>query len=141
MIDFDVIYCHWPVGPSGNQETDAQLNNVGGELYIIPASVQDPLTVFNVLYDSWNWYEGDVEKRDNPAQLNWWIDATGRNEENRQANFKIQQEILAKQTVDLWNSMGVSFNLWELLDGTVTPSQWQETYKQNFQDALDQYFK
>ena len=140
-IDFDVIYCHWPVGPSGNQATDAQLNSVDGELYIIPAGVQDPLTVFNVLYDSWNWYEGDVSKRDNPAQLNWWIDATGRNEENRQANFKVQQEILAKKTVDLWNTMSVSFDLWQLLDGTMSPSQWQETYAPAFQEALDQYFK
>jgi len=140
MITFDVIYCHWPVGPSGDQENDPQLNNVGGELYVLPAGVQDPETVFGVLYDGWNWYEGDVEKRDNPAQLNWWINATGRNEENRQANFKVQSEIVARQTVDLWNSMGVSFNLWELLDGTVTPAQWQETYKQAFQDALDSYF-
>ncbi len=151
QIDFDVIYCHWPVGPSGNQETDPQLNNVGGELYIIPAGVKDPLTVFNVLYDGWNWYGWSKDnteaqntealtKRDHPSSYNWWINGTGRNDENRLANWKIQQEIVAKQTIDLWNVLGVAFNTWELLDGTVTPSQWQETYKQNFQDALDQYF-
>jgi ABC-type glycerol-3-phosphate transport system substrate-binding protein len=151
QLDFDVIYCHWPVGPSGNQDTDPQLNNVGGELYIIPAGVEDPLTVFNVLYEGWNWYgwskdnteaqnEEALAKRDDPASLNWWIDGSGRSEETRMSNFKIQKEILSKTTVDLWNSMSVSFNLWELLDGTVDPAQWQETYKQNFQDALDQYF-
>jgi len=140
LIDFDVVYTHWPVGPSGNPATDPQLNAVGGELYIIPAGVQDPATVFGVLYDMWNWYDLDVSKRDNPALNGWWVNASGRTDEYRQSNYKIQNEILAKKTVDLWNSIGVEFNTWELLDGTVTPAQWQETYKQAFQDALDQYF-
>ena len=140
-LPFDIAYCHWPVGYSGNQETDAQLNNVGGELYIIPAGVEDPETVFNVLYDMWNWYDLDTEVRDDPATLNWWINATGRTDEYRQANFKVQQEIVSKQTVDIWNSMGVEFDLWSLASGEMTPAQFQETYKQSFQDALDALYK
>ncbi len=150
-LPFDIVYGHWPVGYSGDQDTDPQMNNVGGELYIIPAGVQDPLTVFNVLYDMWNWYDSDISLRDNPALNHWWSECTGKADAMydattpiRDRNFKTQTEILAKQTVDLWNSIGVSFDLWSLIsteDTGVTASQWQETYKQSFQDALDQYFK
>lgn len=136
-LPFDIAYCHWPVGPSGNQATDPQLNNVGGELYIIPAGVEDPLTVFNVLYDMWNWYELDTVKRDDPATLNWWRDASAKTEELRDSNFKVQQEIMAKTTVDLWNSLGVNWDIWSLMNGTVTPAQFQEMHKQEIQDALD----
>lgn len=140
-LPFDIAYCHWPVGYSGDQKNDPQLNNVGGELYILPAGVEDPLTVFNVLYDMWNWYNLDTTVRDDPATLNWWINATGRTDDYRQANFKIQQEIVNKQTVDIWNSMGVEFDLWGLASGEMTPAQFQETYKQSFQDALDALYK
>ncbi len=136
-LPFDIAYCHWPVGPSGNQATDPQLNNVGGELYIIPAGVEDPLTVFNVLYDMWNWYDGDITQRDDPATMNWWIDASAKIPELRQSNFKTQQEIMAKSTVDLWNSMSINYDLWSLMNGTVTPAQFQEMHKQEVQDALD----
>ncbi|MBO7354002.1 MAG: hypothetical protein J6U61_07080 [Lachnospiraceae bacterium] len=139
-LPFDIAYCHWPVGPSGNKDTDPQLNDVGGELYIIPAGVEDPLTVYNVLYDMWNWYELDTVKRDDPATFNWWINATGKTDEMRQANWKIQQEIMAKTTVDLWNSIGVNYDLWSLMNGTVTPAQFQEMHKQEVQDALDATF-
>ncbi|MCR5585391.1 MAG: extracellular solute-binding protein [Lachnospiraceae bacterium] len=140
-LPFDMAYMHWPVGPSGNAETDPMLNDVDGELYIIPAGVEDPLTVFNLLYDLWNWYDGDTVVRDDPATLNWWIDASGRTDEYRQANFKTQTEIMAKTTVDLWKSLGVNYDLWSLVDGTVTPAQFQETYKQQVQDALDARMK
>ncbi len=139
-LPFDIVYCHWPVGPSGNQETDPQYNNVGGELYIIPAGVEDPLTVFNVLYDMWNWYDGDTTLRDDPATFNWWINATAKTDELRQENWKIQREIISKATVDLWNSLGVGYDLWSLMDGTVTPAQLQEMHKQEVQDALDSVF-
>ncbi len=139
-LPFDIAYCHWPVGPSGNQDTDPQLNNVGGELYIIPAGVEDPLTVFNVLYDMWNWYDGDTAKRDDPATFNWWINASAKTDELRQANWKTQTEINSKATVDLWNSLGVNYDLGSLYNGTVTPAQFQEMHKQEVQDALDGVF-
>ena len=85
----------------------------------------------------WNWYELDTTKRDDPATLNWWINASAKTDELRQANFKTQQEIMAKPTVDLWNSMGINWDLWSLMNGTVTPAQFQEIHKQEVQDALD----
>ena len=69
--------------------------------------------------------------------MNWWINASARTDELRQSNFKVQQEIMAKSTVDLWNSMGVNWDLWSLMNGTVTPAQFQEIHKQEVQDALD----
>ena len=142
-IDFDVVYTHWPVGPSGNPATDAKLNlltDAAGELFMIPAGVQDPLTVFNLIYDSWNWYNGDTTKRDNPVSLDWWINVSSAKPELAQKNFQRQMEAANARTIDFWNSMNVEFNLWELLDGTVDPSTWQATYKQAFQDALDNIF-
>ncbi|MBO6007469.1 MAG: hypothetical protein J6P78_02745, partial [Lachnospiraceae bacterium] len=85
-------------------------------------------------------YELDTVKRDDPATFNWWINATGKTDEMRQANWKIQQEIMAKTTVDLWNSIGVNYDLWSLMNGTVTPAQFQEMHKQEVQDALDATF-
>lgn len=140
-LPFDIAYCHWPVGYSGNRYTDPQLNNVEGELYIIPQGVSDPEKVFNVLYDWLNWYDYDLAIRDNPGTYNWWIDVTGRTEEYRQANFKIQQEIYSKQTVDLWNSLGAEFDLWGLASGDCTPEDFQDTYAPVFQDALDNLYR
>ena len=48
---------------------------------------------------------------------------------------------LKRETLDLWQSLGVTVDWASLLNGDMTVAQFQETYKQQFQDGLDAYFK
>ena len=143
-LAFDTVYVRWPVGPSGDQETNAGKNATSGELYIIPAGVEDPETVYNVLHDLWDWGRdldgGTASLRDDKSALHWWYEVTAWDEELQNHNFEVMNDCGAHITFDLWNSMGVEYDLSGLIDGTVTPAQFQETYKQAFQDGLDAYF-
>lgn len=139
-LPFDTAYVRWPVGPSGNQETNAGKNNVAGEFYIIPAGVAEPEKVYNVLYDMWNWFDGDTTIRDSRDVMHWWFGVTASKQELRDANFEVMADCGAHTTLDLWNSMGIGYDLQSMIKGEVTPAQFQETYKQQVQDALDAYF-
>ena len=139
-LPFDVVYVRWPVGPSGNQDTNAGKNATSGEFYIIPAGIEDPETVYNFLYDYWNWMDGDYSIRDSKETLNWWYSVTGKTEEMQEANFNVMKECGEHTQLDLWNSMGISYDLQSVMKGEVTPAQFQETYKQQVQDGLDAYF-
>lgn len=139
-LPFDIAYVRWPVGPSGNADTNAGKNTVSGEYYIIPAGVKDPATVVGVLYDYWNWYDGDTSIRDDKKTLNWWYTVTGKTEELQNWNFSVMQDCGSNTCFDLWNSIGVAYDLQSLIKGETTPAQFQETYKQQVQDGLDAYF-
>ncbi len=141
-LDWDVCYVRWPIGPSGNQETNAGKNvTTSGEFYIIPAGVTNPEEVFNVLYDMWNWYDGDVALRDDRATLNWWYGITSTKPELQEANYNVMFECGTQSVLDFWQSIGVGYEIIGLIDGTMTPAQFQETYKNEVQEGLDSYFK
>ena len=140
QIPFDVAYVQWPIGPSGDASSNACKNATGGELYIIPAGVQDPETVVGVLYDYWNWYQDDTSIRDDKQTLNWWYTVTAWEEDLQTANFNVMNACGSKTTFDLWNSMSIGYDLQGIIRGDVTPAQFQETYKQQVQDGLDAYF-
>ena len=136
-LTWDTAYVRWPVGPSGDAATNAGKNLTSGEFYIIPAGVAEPEKVFNVIYDMWNWMDGDVTLRDNKATLNWWYVETAFEEELQNANFDCMNDCGAHSYFDLWNSMGIGYDLQSIIKGEMTPAQFQETYKQLVQDALD----
>lgn len=142
-LPFDTAYVRWPVGYSGNKDTNAGKNDIPAECYIIPAGVQEPEKVINVLYDMWNW-GGDeattAEYRDDKRALNWWYGVTAKTEDLQTANFNVMKDCGAHTTFDLWNSLGVTYDLQSLIKGETTPAQFQETYKQQVQDGLDAYF-
>ncbi len=140
-LPFDTAYVRWPVGPSGNKDTNAGKNLTAGEFYIIPAGVVEPEKVYNVLYDMWNWFDGDTSIRDDKKALNWWYGVTAKTEELQNANFDVMKECGANTTFDLWNSMGFDYDLQSLIKGETTPAQFQETYKQQVQDGLDAFYK
>ena len=75
-LQFDTVYCRWPVGPSGNPETNYAKNLTAGEFYIIPAGVKDPELVYNVLLSMWNWFDNDTSIRDCKETLSWWYGST-----------------------------------------------------------------
>lgn len=139
-LTWDTVYCPWPVGPSGNQETNAHKNDVPSGAFIIPAGVQEPEKVFNVMYDFWNWYEGDTSIRDDKSALNWWYVENAFETELQEENFAVMEYMGSNTTFDLFQAIGVSYDLNSIINGTMTPAQYQETYKQQVQDALDSYF-
>ena len=139
-LSWDTAYVRWPVGPSGDAATNAGKNLTSGEFYIVPAGVQDPATVVGVLYDYWNWYKDDTSIRDDKQALNWWYGVTAREAELQDLNFEVMKDAGANTTFDLWQSMGIGYDIQSLIRGDVTPAQFQETYKQQVQDGLDAYF-
>jgi len=139
-LEFDTVYVQWPTGPSGNAATNAGKVS-SGEYYVIPAGVEDPELVYNVLYDLWNWYDGDTDLRDDEESLYWWYAVTAAAEELQNYNFSVMFDVGSRETFELWNNLGVEYDFTGLIDGSVTPAQFQETYKQQIQDALDAYFK
>ena len=142
-LTWDTAYVRWPVGPSGNKDTNPGENVLPDGDFIIPAGVAEPEKVFNVMYDLWN-FAGDVDTtvqyRDAKFALNWWYTENAFETELQDANFAVMYDAGSKTTTDLWNTLGVGYDIKALISGTMTPAQFQETYKQQVQDGLDNYF-
>ncbi|MBP3593001.1 MAG: extracellular solute-binding protein [Lachnospiraceae bacterium] len=142
-LTWDTVFVRWPVGPSGNKDTNAGKNYIPTGDFIIPAGVQEPEKVFNVMYDFWN-FAGDIETtialRDDRAALNWWYNENAFEPELQDANFAVMYDCGSHTTVDLWGSLEIPYDFNSLINGTVTPAQFQETHKQQVQDALDSVF-
>jgi hypothetical protein len=137
-LEFDTVFVQWPVGPSGDQKTNGAKISAG-EYYIIPAGVKDPELVFNVLYDMWNYSEGKPEP-DQRESLFWWYLVTGKDEDIQNSNFDVMSDVGSREVFDIYNNLGFGYDFNGLIDGTVTPAQFQEMYRQQVQDALDAYF-
>ena len=133
-LGFDVTWCPWPIGPSGNVDTNKFKNVSSGNAWMIPVGVEDPELVYNVFYDWQNWYHGDEELRD--GDLTWWEDCAVTEE-----NYEVMEYMGQRGAFDLWNSLGLDWDWAQLLNGEMTAAQFQETYKQNVQDALDSFYK
>lgn len=133
-LEFDVVWCPWPIGPSGDEATNKFKNVSSGNAWMIPAGVEDPEFVYNVFYDWQNWYHGDTDLRD--GDLTWWEDCAITEE-----NYAVMEYMGARGAFDLWNSLGLEWDWSQLLNGEMTAAQFQETYKQNVQDALDVFYK
>ena len=133
-LGFDVVWCPWPIGPSGDEATNKFKNVSSGNAWMIPAGVEDPELVYNVFYDWQNWYHGDTDLRD--GDLTWWEDCAITEE-----NYKVMEYMGARGAFDLWNSLGLEWDWSQLLNGEMTAAQFQESYKQNVQDALDGFYK
>lgn len=133
-LGFDEIWCPWPIGPSGNEETNARKNDIGGAAYIIPAGVEDPYLVYSVFQDYKDYYGDDFEQRDYVNE--WWHDSA-----LTEDNYDVMYYCGEKTGVDLWNSIGVDYQFPSLLTGEMTAAQFQETNKQLVQSALDAMFK
>lgn len=139
-LNWDVVYVRWPVGPSGDAATNPGYNASDGNFFCIPAGVEDPVKVYKILYDIYNWYEGDRTLPDDPAAAAWWYHSTANKTELKDHNYAIQKECLSKPGFELYDSVGIEMNLEELIAGTATPAQVQETWSQAYQDALDSTF-
>lgn len=139
-LDFDTVYVQWPVGPSGNQETNNHKVPSDTSYFIIPTGVEDPALVYQV-FEAWNnWYMGDTTIRDDKEALSWWYVTTAKDPVLQEENFQVMFDMGGKEQFDLYKGLGIQVDWTGLLTGTMTASQFTETYKQQYQDALDNYF-
>jgi len=133
---FDIGMVPFPVGPQGNADTMAT-TNVSGNYYFIPRYIKDADEVFNIIYDLENWFDGDLEYRDD---IQWWKDNM-----ISEANIEYYTKVAGRMGFDLLMDLGFGPSIPFMLTTTegppeYTPAQYAETYRQVFQDALDNYF-
>lgn len=134
-LNFEFGVVPWPVGPSGNKDTNKGVVT-SGNAYMIANGVEDADFVYQVFEDWTNWYQGDTELRDQ-GDREW-----AENKMVTERNFDYLLEMGQREQLDLWGSISVeNFNVIDMLAGEVTPAQLQEQAKQEFQNGLDGYFK
>lgn len=138
-LEFETAYVQWPVGPSGNAETNKG-KFTAGSFWFIPNGVEDPELVYNVFEEISNWYQDDVEIRDDEETMWWWYAVTAGDEDLQRANFDVMFDVGSREQFDLWNSLNVTMDLESLINGSMTAAQMQETYRQEYQAGLDAYF-
>lgn len=138
-LEFDTVYVQWPVGPSGSAATNkGQLT--GGSYWFIPVGVEDPELVYNVFYDITNWYLDDYSIRDDKETMWWWYASTAADPDLQEENYAVMFDLGSREQFDLYQNLGVNGDLEGLLKGTYTAAQYQETFRQEYQAALDSYF-
>jgi hypothetical protein len=132
-LPFDIGVVPWPIGPSGNRETNNH-GVVGGNWYFIPRGVDNPRLVYDVFYDWMNWYDYDVETA---TDMEWTM-----NRFMTERNFEYAYMMHQNAGYDIWNNLGLGddFSMIEIMDGEKTPSQYAEEVRQVIQDALDSFF-
>ena len=138
-LQFDTVYVQWPVGYSGNQETN-KAKLVGGSYWFIPTGTEYPELVYNVFEMLTNWYDDDVELRDDIETMWWWYASTAKDEELQYSNYDVMFDIGCRESFDLYQALGVGYDLEQLIRGEITASQFAETYKNEFQSAIDSFF-
>ena len=138
-LDFDMVFVDYPIGPSGNPETNSK-KLANSNYWLIPAGIEDPELVYRVLRAYQNWYHEDTELRDDPDELEWWYTSTSNKLDLQDWNFEIMKSMGEHEMVDFINVVINDLPLWDLLAGNITPSQMQEQNRQVVQDALDQIF-
>lgn len=132
-LDFEIRWVPYPVGPSGNEATNARRLASSGNAFMIPTGVENPELVYNVFYDYKNWYHDDLDFRD--GDMTWWEDCAMTEE-----NYEIMEYMGASDGFDLWNALGLDWDWSALLNGEMTAAQFQETWRQPVQTALDTFF-
>ncbi len=132
-LNFELGIVPWPVGPSGNKDTNNGMA-LAGNAYMIANGVEDAALVYQVFEDWINWYQGDTELRDD---VEWF-----ENKMVSERNYNYLLEMGEREQFDLWQTITVeNFNVVGMLAGEVTPAQLQEQAKQEFQTGLDAFFK
>jgi len=139
----DALMVNWPVGPSGNKDTNAQFNDTTGNYYLIPANpVVDPALVFCVMYDWFNWYQDDLNLRDDDEWFVEWLYS----EQGYNVTYSMGDE--AKDyTMDLWQQIDFDpdYQIRGIIETGadaehITVAAFQQANKQIVQDYIDSVF-
>ena len=130
-LPFEIGVVPWPCGPSGNPDTNSH-SQPSGNWYFIPVGAAEPRLVYDVLFDWFNWYDGDLSVG---VDMKW-----AQNMYMTDRNFAYAAMMDAKPGFDLWENLGVSFDLWPLLNDESSPAEITLEMAPKYQEALDQYF-
>lgn len=135
---FEIGIVPFPIGPSGDQETNATRSETDNWQFI-PVGIEDPTTVYNVYYDWCNWYNFDTTYRDDTE----WSENmmySGGDDDLSARNFEYLKAMGTNSQLELWDKLGVDLGIYGLVvvDGT-TPAQIQEEHASEIQAALDAY--
>jgi len=134
-LNYELGVVPWPYGPSGNKEGSMKYITEGN-WHIIPVGVSDPELVYNAFYDYKNWFNDDIDLRDEGGTFDWQADQylTERNFDMAIANGSIA-------AFDLWGALGLGdeLSMVPIIEGEKTPSQYAEEQKQIIQDRLNAY--
>lgn len=131
-LPFEIGVVPWPCGPSGNPETNSH-SQPSGNWYFIPEGIAEPRFVYDVMFDWINWYNSDLSVG---VDMTWSEDKY-----MTERNFAYATMMDAKPGFDLWESLGVSFDISPLLKGEQSPSDLTAEFAPIYQEALAQYFR
>jgi hypothetical protein len=152
-LDVELGIVPWPVGPSGDKDRNFQ-NSVEGNFLCVPRGVENPALVYCAYVDLKNWYGGDFENTkgfdiidDDDVSMSWsdmQMRAAARaNTELADNNVRLAHFIKNRPIFDPWTAMqfhsddGFYFGLVVIMEGTMTPAQFQETFRQPFENRLN----
>ena len=133
-LNFDITWVPYPIGPSGDESTNARKSSSADSGYIIASTAADPEFVYNVFYDWLNWYDYDTEYRD--SRLNWWHECA-----LTEQNYDVMVYNSSPYSVDLWQSSDLGLSLMPLVTGEIGAAEFAESNKQLVQDYLDSLSK
>jgi hypothetical protein len=156
-LNYELGVVPYPVGPSGNKDTNVH-NSVTGNYFLIPKGVEDPASVYAAFLALRNWYDGDFENTKlydvidpDDVPLTWSeqvvIAAAHGNEALADSNVRLIDMMMRSVSFDPWESMSINagdsgdFSMVPIMDGTMTPAQFQETFKQPLAYALQTVYK
>lgn len=136
VTGFEIGIVPWPIGPSGNKETNSQIK-VSGNWNMIPVGTERPELVYQVMYELTNWFNYDTELRDNTE----WAE----NCMETPRNFSYLVEMgNSTPWFDIWQNV-TGFNAFADVIGRgtelMTAAQAAEQNKQIVQDYLNVYMK
>jgi len=136
-VNFEIGVVPWPVGPSGNKDTNRH-GEVAGNWYLIPKYVEEPRLVYDVFFDWLNWYDYDTELA---VDMEWC-----ENSYMTARNFELAFMMNQNTGLELWNNIGITgggegaFSMIPIMAGEETASQYATGISQIVQDALDTFF-
>jgi hypothetical protein len=137
-LPFDFGMVPFPVGPQGDKYTMPSTSVEGG-YYFIPRFVRDSSLVYNVIYDFTNWFNYDLQDRDDVS----WISDSVYSEANLHYYLEFERNPVG---FDLIFNLGLPSAATDMILETVegppvmTPAQYVESFRQVFQNALNNYF-
>lgn len=133
--DFELRIAPMPIGPSGDGSMAPPLVF---NTYFISQGIKDPTSVYCVFEELQNWYNDDIEWRDDPSYLEQMF--------ADEDQFALAMDITSKAIVDNWAyidnktwATATAFNA--VVNGEMTAAQAIDSYKQLLQDELDAYKK
>ena len=131
-LPFEIGVVPWPCGPSGDPQTNSH-SQPSGNWYFVSRGIAEPRFAYDVLFDWMNWYDGDLSVG---VDMRWSL-----NMYMSERNFAYATMMDSRPGFDLWESLGVTFDMSAMLDGEVSPADITAEFAPKFQAALDEYFR